>query len=52
LNSETFFKLSKGMNIRSLGETTLGETDDTGNTEGYLFTAYEKKTVKDVLAKL
>jgi hypothetical protein len=52
LNSETFFKLSKGMNIRSLGETTLSETDDTGKTEGYLFAAYEKKTVKDVLAKL
>jgi hypothetical protein len=52
LNSEAFYQLSKSMNIRSLGDSTLGETDDAGNPEGYLFSAYNKKTVKDTLPKL
>jgi hypothetical protein len=52
LNSESFYELAKSMNRRSLGESTLGETDDTGKSEGYLFSAYERRTVKDVLAKL
>jgi hypothetical protein len=52
LNSDSFYQLAKSMNIRSLGETTLNETDDTGAPEGYLFSAYSKKTVRDVLSKL
>lgn len=52
LNSNTFYELSKKMNLRSLGESTLGETDDQGNPEGYLFSAYERRNVADVLKKL
>ena len=49
LNQEQFFQLSKSLNLRSLGETNLGEKDDNGKPEGYLFSAYGKKTVEDIL---
>jgi hypothetical protein len=52
LNSDSFYELSKGLNVRSLGDSTLGETDDGGKPEGYLFSAYGNKTVRDVLQKL
>jgi hypothetical protein len=52
LNSDSFYELSKGMNLRSLGSSTIGETDDQGRPEGYLFSAYERRTVEDVLKKL
>jgi hypothetical protein len=52
LNSDAFYELSKGLNIRALGETTLGETDDSGKPEGYLFSAYKNRTVRDVLKQL
>ena len=52
LNSNTFYELAKNMNLRSLGESTRGETDDQGKPEGYLFSAYERRTVEDVLKKL
>jgi hypothetical protein len=51
-NTESFFKLAKEMNIRSLGQSTLGETDDTGQPEGYLFSAYANRKVRDILPKL
>jgi len=50
LNQEQFFQLSKSLNLRSLGETNLGESDDVGTAEGYLFAATGNKTVKDILA--
>ena len=52
LDANGFFELAKGMQCRSLGEAADGSTDVAGNTEGYLFSAYKNKTVKDILAKL
>jgi hypothetical protein len=52
LDSENFYRIAEHFHRPSLGETTLGETDDSGKPEGYLFAAYEKRTVRDVLAKL
>jgi hypothetical protein len=49
LNSDSFYELAKHLNLPSLGETTLGETDDQGKPEGYLFSAYDRKTVDDIL---
>jgi hypothetical protein len=40
------------MNLHSMGTSTIGETDDQGNPEGYLFSAYDRRTVEDVLKKL
>jgi hypothetical protein len=52
LNQESFFQLSKSLNLRSLGESTLDEKDDSGKPEPYLFSAYGKKKVADILPKL
>jgi hypothetical protein len=52
LNQDQFYALSKGMNLRSLGDSNIGETDDEGRPEGYLFSAYGKRTVEDILDKL
>jgi hypothetical protein len=52
LSADDFYELSKHMNLRSLGNSTIGETDDKGNPEGYLFSAYERRTVEDILKKL
>jgi hypothetical protein len=52
LDQEGFFQVSKHLNIRSLGDTNLDEKDDTGKPEGYLFSAYGKRKVKDILPKL
>jgi hypothetical protein len=52
LDEQSFFELSKSLQRRSLGESIGGSTDHAGNTEGYLFSAYGNKTVKEILPKL
>jgi hypothetical protein len=51
LDANRFFELAKGLQRRSLGEATDGSKDVEGNSEGYLFSAYNNRTVKDNLAK-
>jgi hypothetical protein len=43
-NSNTFFQFSNGRNVKA-----LGELDPTDPNEGWLFSAYGGKTVKDLL---
>jgi hypothetical protein len=52
LNQEGFYQLAKKLNVRSLGESNIGETDDSGKPEGYLFSATGKQTVDDILPKI
>jgi hypothetical protein len=52
LDQDGFFKLSKKLNIQPLGTSTRGEEDDNGNPEGYLFSAYDSRTVKEIQPKL
>jgi hypothetical protein len=52
LDANSFFELAKGMQRRSLGESADGSEDVAGNKEGYLFSAYRNKTVKDILPKV
>lgn len=51
-DSEAFFNFSKSLQIRSLGDSTDGDLDGEGKVAGYLFSAYGKREVKDILAKL
>jgi hypothetical protein len=44
-DSNTFYKYSKGFNLKALGQSTSGDP-----SEGWLFSAYGDKTVKDLLA--
>jgi len=52
LDEQSFFKISKSLQHRSLGESTDGEEDGQGNTEGYLFSAYGDRSVKEILKQL
>ena len=52
IDANAFFELSKGMQKRSLGEFPDGSKDTAGNTEGYLFSAYGNRLVKEILPKL
>jgi hypothetical protein len=52
LDQQSFFKISAGTQIRSLGNSADGLTDSTGKVEGYLFSAYGSRTVKEILPKL
>jgi hypothetical protein len=49
LDEEAFFKLSQGLDLPSLGESTEGFTDAHGKSKGYLFSAYGNRTVKQML---
>lgn len=49
---DKFFEFSKGMQIRALGNSTSGDTDQEGHLAGYLFQAYGNREVKEILAKL
>jgi hypothetical protein len=48
LNQNSFFEITKSLQHRSLGESTDGQ----GNSEGYLFSAFGGRSVKEILAKL
>ncbi|HUU25935.1 MAG TPA: hypothetical protein VMW68_10285 [Methyloceanibacter sp.] len=47
-----FWEFSKNHNVRSLGRATDGATDFSGNPAGWLFSAYDHKTVDDVLSAI
>lgn len=47
-----FFEFSSKLQVRSLGESTAGLTGIHGQTEGYLFSAYGEREVKEILPKL
>jgi hypothetical protein len=52
LDQQSFFEVSKGTQKRSLGNSADGMTDASGLVEGYLFSAYGSRTVKEILPKL
>jgi hypothetical protein len=52
LDQQSFFEISAGTQRRSLGDSIDGSTDQQGKLEGYLFSAYGKRTVKEILPKL
>jgi hypothetical protein len=52
LDQQSFFEVSAGTQKRSLGNSSDGLTDQSGKIEGYLFSAYGSRTVKEILAKL
>jgi len=45
LDEQSFFQLSQGLDLQSLGQST-------GESKGYLFSAYDNRTVKSILPKL
>ena len=47
-----FFEFSKNANIRSLGTAAAGATDMNGEPAGWLFSAYDHRTVREILPKL
>ncbi len=47
-----FFLYAKDHNIKSLGQSTDGSTTFTGEPAGWLFSAYDGLTVKDLQAQL
>jgi hypothetical protein len=51
-DTNAFFEYSKNHNVRSLGTTTSGSTDFDGKPAGWLFSAYDGRDVKTVLAAL
>jgi hypothetical protein len=51
-NANAFFEYSKNHNIRSLGTATDKSKDFNGEPAGWLFSAYDHKTVEDVLSAL
>jgi hypothetical protein len=51
-NTNAFWEFSKDHNIRSLGIATDGSKDFSGNPAGWLFSAYNHRTVEDILSAL
>jgi hypothetical protein len=51
-NANAFWEYSKEHNIRSLGKATDGSEDFSGNPAGWLFSAYNHRTVEDILTVL
>lgn len=51
-NEKDFYEGSVKLQKRSLGMTLYGDTDAGGKPEGYLFHAYENRTVKQIKAAL
>ena len=49
---DEFWKFSQKHNLRSLGNSTDGSTDFGGKPAGWLFSAYDGKTVKELQAAL
>ena len=52
LDQNSFFQISKSLQRRSIGESVDGQTDGEGHSEGYLFSAFDGRSVKGILAKL
>ncbi|MGR8964197.1 hypothetical protein [Rhizobium leguminosarum] len=51
-DTAAFWEYSKNHNIRSLGTSTSGSTDFDGQPAGWLFSAYDGRDVKTILAAL
>ena len=51
-DANAFWEYAKNHNVRSLGSSTSGSTDFDGGPAGWLFSAYDGKTVKDIQAGL
>jgi hypothetical protein len=51
-NTNAFFEFSRDHNIRSLGNSTDGSTGFDGKPAGWLFSAYNHKTVEEILGAL
>jgi hypothetical protein len=51
-DSNAFFEFSKNRNIRSLGNAADGSTDFDNKPAGWLFSAYDHKTVEEILTAL
>jgi hypothetical protein len=47
-----FWEYSKNHNVRTLGTSTSGSTDFDGKPAGWLFSAYDGRDVKTILAAL
>ena len=52
LDENSFFQVSKKLQHRSLGQSVDGSVDGEGKPEGYLFSAYDGRSVKEVLAAM
>jgi hypothetical protein len=51
-DQNAFFEFSKSLQIRSLGDSVDGDTDQEEHLAGYLFSAYGNREVKEILPKL
>jgi len=51
-DTAAFWEYSKNHNARSLGTSTSGSTDFDGGPAGWLFSAYDGKTVKEIKGAL
>jgi hypothetical protein len=51
-DTNAFWEYSKSHNIRSLGRSTSGSTDFSGNPAGWLFSAYGARTVQEIQADI
>ncbi len=49
---DRFWEFSKAANYRTLGTAVDGATDMEGNPSGWLFSAYEHRSVKEILRAL
>jgi hypothetical protein len=51
-DTNAFWEFAKNHNIRTLGTSTSGSTDFDGKPAGWLFSAYDGRDVKTILAAL
>jgi hypothetical protein len=51
-DQQAFWNFSKGLQVRSLGDSVDNDLDGNGKLAGYLFSAYGDHEVKEILAKL
>ena len=51
-DKKAFFEFSKGLQLRSLGDSSDNDTDQAGQRAGYLFSAYGTRRVDEILPKL
>jgi|tagenome__1003787_1003787.scaffolds.fasta_scaffold20940057_1 hypothetical protein len=47
-DSDKFFEITKGLQVRALGETTSGDIEQNGQVAGYLFSAYGDHEVREI----
>jgi hypothetical protein len=52
LDQDSFFKVSQGLDLPSLGQSKEGFKDAEGKDKGYLFSAYDNRMVQEILPKI